>query len=352
MTRVVVTGATGNVGTSVLRALSADSSIDEIVGLARRLPQLTFPRTRFVSANVARDDLAHHFAGADVVIHLAWLIQPSRDRDTTYAVNVDGSRRVFEAAAAARVSTLVHASSVGAYSPGPKDRRVDESWPTGGIRTSFYSRDKSDVERILDAFEQRHPQMRVVRLRPGLIFKADAASGIRRLFAGPFLPTSLLRRGLISVVPDMQRLRFQAVHSFDVGEAYRLAAISHDARGAYNIAADPVLDPRELSRLLDARPLKVSPRVLRTAADLSWKLRLQPSPSGWLDMALGVPLMDTTRARAELGWAPAHGAGDALLELIDAMRRGDGLDTAPLQPGGVGPLRIRELLSGIGGRSI
>jgi nucleoside-diphosphate-sugar epimerase len=349
--RVVVTGATGNVGTSVLRALSADPAIRRIVGVARRLPQIEFAHTRFVAADVARDALAPIFDGADAVIHLAWLIQPSRDRALTRAVNVEGSRRVLDAVAQAGVPAFVHASSVGAYSPGPKDRYVDESWPTGGIQTSFYSRDKSAVERILDGFEAAHPPIRVVRLRPGLTFKADAASGIRRLFAGPLLPTALLRRGLIPIVPAMQRLRFQGVHSHDVGEAYRLAVLSQDARGAFNIAADPVLDPAELGRLFGARPVSVSPRVLRTLADVSWKLRMQPSPSGWLDMALGVPLMDTTRARDELGWEPVHSAGDALLELIDAMRRGDGLPTAPLQPGGAGPLRLREFLTGIGARS-
>lgn len=348
--RVVVTGATGNVGTSLLKALSADESVDEIVGIARRRPGISFPRTRWVCADVARDDLAQSFRGADVVVHLAWLIQPSHDRDKTRLVNVEGSRRVFEAAAAAGVASLVYASSVGAYSPGPKDRRVDESWPTGGIPTSFYSRDKAQVESVLDSFELAHPDMRVVRLRPGLIFKGDAASGIRRLFAGPLLPTSLLRRRLIPIVPALNRLRFQGVHSLDVGDAYRLAVL-RDVRGAFNVAAEPVLDPPELGRLLDARPVRVPERALRVAADVSWRLRLQPTPPGWLDLALGVPLMDVTRAREELGWSPTRSAGEALLELIDAMRRGDGLDTAPLEPGGAGPLRLRELLTGVGGRS-
>jgi UDP-glucose 4-epimerase len=348
--KVAVTGATGNVGTSVLAALSADDGVEEIVGIARRRPGISFERTRWVCADVARDDLTEAFRGADAVIHLAWLIQPSHDRTTTRTVNVEGSRRVFEAAAAAGVSSLVYASSVGAYSPGPKDRFVDESWPTGGIPTSFYSRDKADVEAILDTFERAHQNVRVVRLRPALIFKGDAASGIRRLFAGPLLPTPLLRRRLIPVVPALDRLRFQGVHSHDVGEAYRLALLS-DARGAFNVAAEPVLDPPELGRLLGARPVPVPEKALRAAVDLSWRLRLQPTPAGWLDLALGVPLMDTTRAREELGWTPARTAGEALLELIDAMRRGDGLPTAPLQPGGAGSLRVRELLTGVGGRS-
>ena len=187
--------------------------------------------------------------------------------------------------------------------------------------------------------------MRVERLRPGLIFKGDAASGIRRLFAGPLLPTSLLRRSLIPIVPSLDRLVFQGVHSFDVGEAYR-RAVTSDVRGAFNIAADPVLDPSELGRLLGARPIPVPRRALRSAVDLSWRLRLQPTPAGWLDLALGVPLMDTTRAERELRWRPTHSAGDALLELIDAMRRGDGLPTAPLQPGGAGPLRARSSSAG------
>src|SRR4051794_26986447 len=134
--RIVVTGATGNVGTSVLRALEADPEVTEIVGLARRLPELTLPKTRFHAADVVRDDLVPLFDGADAVIHLAWLIQPSRDRSATRAVNVEGSRRVFDAAVAAGVPALVYASSIGAYSPGPKDRAVAESWPTDGIDSS------------------------------------------------------------------------------------------------------------------------------------------------------------------------------------------------------------------------
>ena len=174
--RVVVTGASGNVGTSVIRALQGADDVDEIVGVARRLPALSFEKVNWVQADVTSSDLEHHFRGADAVIHLAWLIQPSRDPATLRRTNVEGSARVFHAAGRAGVPTLVHASSVGAYSPGPKGRRVDESWPTGGIPSSAYSRHKAEVERLLDRFEAEHPKARVVRLRPGLIFKREAAS--------------------------------------------------------------------------------------------------------------------------------------------------------------------------------
>jgi UDP-glucose 4-epimerase len=347
--RVVVTGATGNVGTSVLRALGSDPDVDEIVGIARRRPALEAPKVEWVQADVVRDDLVPHFRGADAVIHLAWLIQPSRDRATTRAVNVEGSARVFRAVADAEVPALVYASSIGAYSPGPKHAAVDESWPTGGIPSSFYARDKSDVERLLDRFEREHPGVRVVRLRPALIFKREAATEIRRLFAGPLLPSPLVRRRLIPVVPKVERLRFQAVHSHDVGEAYRLAAV-RDVRGAFNVAAEPVLDPDELARLLGARPVPVPAAALRAAAWVTWKLRLQPTPPGWVDMALAVPIMDVTRARTELGWQPRHTAGDALLELLDGLRDGAGLPTPPLDPATTAPARAGEARTGVGAR--
>ena len=97
--RIVIAGATGNVGTSVLRALRDDPQVESIVGIARRRPELDWPRTTWVQADISRDDLVPHLAGADVVVHLAWLIQPSRDEQVTHATNVEGSSRLFEAVA-------------------------------------------------------------------------------------------------------------------------------------------------------------------------------------------------------------------------------------------------------------
>jgi UDP-glucose 4-epimerase len=349
--RVVVVGASGNVGTSLLRALASEAAVNSILGLSRRMPEAEFPKTQWRAADVSSSDLRLLFEGADAVVHLAWLIQPGRDRALTHAVNVEGSARVFAAAAAAGVSTLAYASSVGAYARGPKDRRVDESWPTTGIPTSFYSRDKAEVERLLDRFEHEQPGVRTVRLRPGLIFKREAASGVRRLFAGPLLPGRLLRPSLIPIVPDVERLVFQGVHSYDVGNALRLVLLDESARGAYNIAAEPVIDSDELARMLGARKVPVPARLLRAAAAASFTLRLQPSEPGWLDIALGVPLMDMSRARDELGWRPEHSSSDALLDLMAGMRDGAGIDTPPLEPGNAGPLRAREFLSGVGART-
>jgi UDP-glucose 4-epimerase len=347
--RVVVTGASGNVGTSVLEALAAEPRVEKIVGLERRVPEVQMPKVEWVGADVTDAELASHFDGADAVVHLAWAIQPSRDEETTERINVLGSKLVFDAVAAAEVPALVYASSVGAYSPGPKNRRVDESWPVEGIPTSFYSRHKAAVEELLDEFEERVPETRVVRLRPGLIFKAEAASEIRRLFAGPFVPGFLIQKRLIPVVPRVPRLRFQAVHSRDVGEAYRLAVVK-DVRGAFNIAAEPEIGVDELCEFFGARGVPLPAGALRTAADLTWRLRLQPSPPGWIDLALGVPMLDTTRAREELGWEPRVSSLEALDELLSAMRHAEGGPTPPLEPTAGGHMRAGEVATGVGQR--
>lgn len=349
--KVAITGATGNVGTSLIRALQNEPRVTQIVGIARRRPEMQVPKVTWRRGDVVADDLAPLFEGCDVVVHLAWLIQPSRDLRILRATNVEGTRRVFEAAAAAGVPSLVYASSIGAYSPGPKDDAgVPESWPTEGIPSSFYSRHKAETESILDDFERANPRMRVVRLRPGLIFKRESAAEVRRLFFGPLLPGTLLRRSLIPFVPDIDALRFQVVHSYDVGEAYRLAVVN-GVSGAFNVATEPVMDMKRVGELLGARPVKIPPRLLKLGADVTWKLHLQPTPSGWLDMALQVPIMDTTRARTELGWKPRFDAGDAILELMEGLREGAGMDTPPLEPKAGGRGRVKELLTRVGGAS-
>lgn len=349
--RIVVVGATGNIGTSVVDVLAGDEQIDAIVGIARRRPQWRPPKTTWVQADTSCDDLETHLRGADAVVQLAWVFQPTHDELATWANNVLGSMRVFDAAARAGVGALIYASSVGAYSPGPQDRRVDESWPTHALPTAAYGREKSYLERVLDTFELEHPEIRVVRLRPGFIFKREAASEQRRLFAGPLLPAALVRPSLLPIVPDLPGLRLQALHSLDAAEAFRLAVI-RPVRGAFNIAADPVLDPRTLGELLGARPIKLPLRPIRAAVAAAWNLHLLPASPTLLDLALSLPLMDTARARTELGWNPSRTSCDAIGEFLDGLRAGAGMATPPLDRSAGGKLRAKEFATGVGQRAM
>lgn len=334
--KAVVLGATGNVGTSVVEALAADPQVESITGVARRQPGWSAPRTRWSRADVEHDDLVSLLAGADVVIHLAWKFQPSWRPEVTWNTNVLGSIRVFQAAADARVPALVYASSVGAYSPGPKDSSVDESWPTDGWPAASYTREKAYLERVLDTFERDNPGMRVVRLRTGFIFKRESASQQRRLFAGPLVPGTLIRPGLIPFVPSLPGLRLQALHAADAGQAYRLAAL-RDVRGAFNVAAEPVVDAAMLARQLGARVVDVPAQPARALLSVGWRLHLVPASPNLFDAALRLPIMDTTRARSELGWSPRYTSEDAVAEFLGGLRDRAGMPTPPLHGGATAP---------------
>ncbi|MFI6508988.1 NAD-dependent epimerase/dehydratase family protein [Streptosporangium sp. NPDC050855] len=347
--RVVVVGATGNVGTSVVSALAADQSVTSIVGLARRPPDWHPPKTTWQAVDITTGDLTAHLEGADAVVHLAWLFQPTRDPITTWRNNVLGAIRVFEAVARAGVPSLVYASSVGAYSSAPKDRPVTEDWPTHGWPGASYGREKAYLERVLDVLERDHPGIRVVRMRPGFIFKREASVEQRRLFGGPFIPQRLVRPNLIPIVPDTPGLRFQVVHSADIGEAFRLA-VTRPVSGAFNIAADPVIEPSVLAEMLGAKLVPVSGWALRSTVAAAWHLRLVPASPGLVDLVLRMPIMDVGRARSELGWEPRHTSVEAMLDLFEGLRHPEGMNTPPLAPHTGGPARLGELRTGIGGR--
>jgi UDP-glucose 4-epimerase len=218
-----------------------------------------------------------------------------------------------------------------------------------GIPTLSYSWQKAEVERRLDHFESQNPDIRVVRFRPVSAFKRESAEGLRRIFGGSFFPSFQAWPEFINLVPEIKGLRFQVVHSYEVGEAYRLALL-HDVPGAFNLAADRVLDAQEVGRVLNTRPVPVPVQLGRAGARLSWQLRLQPMVEAWLDLALSSPIMDTSRAWQELRWMPQRSAEDTVLDLLAGLREGAGLDTPTLSQKTGGPFRIRETLTGVGRR--
>lgn len=328
--RVVIVGATGNAGTALLRRLQTEDDV-ELVGVARRLPDPAgaYRDVEWHCSDVGDGDLSAAFRGADAVVNLAWQIQPSHDARRLFRTNVLGGREVARAAVGAGVRTLVQASSVGVYSAGPKDAFVTEDYPRHGVTRSSYSRHKALVERMLDDVEAARPELRVVRVRPGLIFQRAAATEITRYFAGPLLPARLLRWQRIPVVPANRRLRLQAVAADDVADAYA-RILRTDARGAFNIAAGPVLDGRVAAGAFSGVPLPVPGPALAGAASLSWRMRLQPIDAGWVHLALKAPLMSCDRASAELGWRPQRDAVDVLRDLVAGIGERAAAPSPPL----------------------
>ena len=346
--KVVVTGATGNVGTSVIEALSKAGH--DTIAIARRRPDEWRPDgVSWSQLDVARDALVPVMSDVDAVIHLAWRFHPTRRPAETWHDNVLGTIRVLESAAEAGVEAVVVASSIGAYSPARTNAPVSEEWPTHALPAAAYGLQKSYVERVLDTFEARHPEIRVVRLRPAFVFKRPAAPEQRRIFAGPFVPGWLMARGRLPMIPVPRGLRFQAVHADDLASAY-VAAIERPVGGAFNIAAEPVLTSAEVAELFGARTIELPERVVRAALAGAFHLRLAPAEPGLFDLFSSLPTMDTTKARRELGWAPARSAVDAVAELLSGLSEPSGGPTPPLDLHAGGPLRVNEVLTGVGQR--
>ena len=320
--RIVITGASGNVGSAVVRRLAADGDHD-LVGVVRRPPEPSgsFAGVEWASVDLTRDDqaLADAFHGADAVVHLAWGFQPSHREAYLEELGVGGTRRVLEAATATGVRHLVHMSSVGAYSPKRDDEPVDESWPTGGVRTSMYSRHKSAAERLLDEVEGGWSELVVTRMRPGIVGQRSAGSALMRYGLPAVVPRAALYH--VPVLPLDRHLAIPMVHADDVADAVA-RALEGRVPGAFNLTATPAVTADLVAVALGARRVHVPSAVLRAAVSSSWHARLQPLDPGWIDMAFAVPLLDSSRAGSELGWSPSHDAVSVLDETIQGMQEG------------------------------
>lgn len=321
--RIVITGASGNVGTALLRRLTADDSDYEIVGISRRRPPSddVYRSAHWHELDLADSgvelELLKVFRGAACVVHLAWGFQPTRNRRYLDAVGVNGSAAVLSAAHNAKVPHLLHMSSVGTYAAGRYGQKVDETFSTAGIPSSAYSRAKSAVEHMLDGYEGHNPDgVGITRMRPGFILQRDAALGLRRYTLPAYVDPRWVR--WLPLLPLDRSLSVSIVHADDVADAC-VKAIERRALGPFNLAAEPPAGRDDIAKALRARPIHVPSPLLGLLVAASWRARLQPLDRGWLDMAFSLPLLGTDRARNVLGWSPRWSSEAALADLVDGF---------------------------------
>ncbi|MCG7597947.1 NAD-dependent epimerase/dehydratase family protein [Mycobacterium sp. PSTR-4-N] len=327
--RILITGASGNVGAGVLRELRRHVPQAELVGVCRR------PPTRGqiydgvdwcpvdLSAADATTRLTAAMRGVDAVIHLALAVYPVDDEDYLYRVNVVGTQAVLAAMTLTGVSHLIYASSLGVYAPSDSTAPVPETYPATGQSTSVYSRHKVAVESMLDQYERDHPDVVVSRFRPTVVVARHAAFEIRSLYVGSVIPRAaftVAQRRRLPLLPLPRGLALQFVHADDVGDAV-VQLLRRRMGGSFNVASD-VLSGSALAGLVGARPVRVNPAAMRSVVIALHRLGLLAVTPGWYDVATRSPVMDTTKARQELQWQPRHSSTDAARELIDGLADG------------------------------
>jgi len=325
---VAVTGPTGEVGISAVTALEREPAVDTIIGMARRPfdpVSCGWVKTVYQRGDILdREAVDALVAQADVVVHLAFIIMGSREESSR--INLQGTRNVFEAvaagAAAQRPRRLVYTSSVAAYgyhsdNPVP----LTEDLPTRGSAEHYYSAQKAACEALL-AETTEGSSLEVFVLRPCIVAgpKATALADAMpwNQLPGPVRAISKVAPVLKPVVPD-PGFPLQLVHHDDVAEAIALAATAPAPPGAYNIAGDGVVTVSEVARALGGRPVRV-PAVAASAASAAIsRVPFVPSMLEWLHVARTSVVMDTTKARTQLGWRPVHSAQETLSALAGAV---------------------------------
>ncbi|MCV2491547.1 NAD-dependent epimerase/dehydratase family protein [Geodermatophilus sp. YIM 151500] len=341
--KVAVTGASGNVGTALLRRLTApEHGVAEVRGLARRRPPSVAPYDSVqwhladLGQSTSETLLSSFVEGVDAVVHLAWALQPGRDPERLERVNVEGTRRVVHAATDAGVQHVVHMSSLGTYAPGAPGRKVTEDWPATGVPSSQYSRQKAAAERIVREVLARHPGTTLTIARPTLVLQPEASSEIARYFLGPLLfgAARAVPAALARLLPlPAPGIELALVHADDVADALT-RMLDRRVPGPFNLAAEPLLDAAGLARALRSRRVPVPRRLVRTGLSAAFHAHLVPTEPGWLDLGIDSPALDSTRARTLLGWEPAHRGDEVLAQFVAALGRGEGAPGPLLAPAG------------------
>jgi len=329
MLTVAVTGPTGEIGKSFISALERAPEVERVIGMARRPFDLAgqgWEKTEYRRGDVLdREAVEALVEGADVVVHLAFAIDAGDSESRR--INLNGSRNVFEASAAAGASRLVYTSSVAAYGfRRDLPELIDEEQPVRGTGHHPYSAHKAEVEaELAEALADSDTESFV--FRPCIVAGPEATlllDLIPLLAMGQRLPGPL--RWALGRMPELRPVLpdpgvpFQLVHHDDVAAALCAAVIGHGEPGVYNLAGPGELTVSDLAHALGWHAVPAPHLAVGVAAEAVALMPFLPDEAAWIEAVRHPVLMDTSRARRKLHWMPHYDARETLKQTIDAVR--------------------------------
>jgi UDP-glucose 4-epimerase len=325
--KVAVTGATGEIGRPFVRHLEKPPGVGSILAMARRPiapSEHGWTRTEFVQGDVTNpDDVAKLVDGADVVVHLAFLILG--DRRSTRVTNLEGSRSVFEAAVAAGCRRIVYTSSAAAYGfHADHPSRLTEETPPAGTEHFYYSAQKVELEAALETAAEGTGTETFI-FRPPSVGGPGAHAWLQILpyvqmaerLPAPW-PLNWLPQ-TARILPDFG-VPLQLVHVEDVAAALCAGVVGAGRPGVYNLAAPRQLTMADIAHALGWRTVRLPRAVIGAAAGVQRRVPAAPALSDWVQ-ALSAPVfMSTEKAERELGWCATRDAQTTLREAVASAR--------------------------------
>jgi len=327
---VAVTGPTGDIGRALMRALDREPLVGKVIGMARSPfdpAEAGWEKAEYRRGNILdHDSVAALVGDADVVVHLAFIIMGGREE--TRAINLEGSRNVFEAAAGAGVDRLVYTSSVAAYgfhsdNPQPLTEDVEPR----GSEGFYYSAQKAELEGALRE-SLGGTAINTYVFRPSIVAGPDALLLVEQVVEQyqlggrlPFVQRALEGMPFLAPVLPDPGVPFQLVHEDDVASALVAAICGHGPPGIYNLAGAGEIRISDLASELGWFSVPVPKAAVGALADAASRVPGLPAQVSWLHAFTTPVLMDTSRAQAELGWEPRHDGLDAMRGMVTAARR-------------------------------
>jgi nucleoside-diphosphate-sugar epimerase len=335
---VAVTGPTGEIGKPLIAALDRTPQVGRVIGMARRSfdpASQGWKKVEYRRGDILdRHAVEALVAGADVVVHLAFIIMAGSGESRH--INLTGSRNVFEATVAAKAERLVYTSSVAAY--GFDDDRpalLTEDLPAHGTEHHPYSAQKAEVEAELAevlAGSDTKPYV----FRPCIVAGPDAPAiidSIPFIDLGERLPIAVravfARMPALRPVLPVPRVPFQLVHHNDVADALRAGVLGRGKPGFYNLAGPGEITFADLASELGWHAVPVPQLAVDATAKLVARLPFLPDEASWIEAGRRPVLMDTTRARRELRWRAQHDARETLHQTVAAWQRRQASATVP-----------------------